>query len=676
MLIGKIRVNTELNTTKFDNKMDKLENDLDIAKQKADQAEQKFVDLSNTLDNFPKWKVDTDEYRKLAENVDKANIAWQQATNRVDEYSNKIKEVKLEQEKAEFDKKGKSSLNATKLIKKLKRVGLALFSIRSIYSLVSKASSAYLSKDTELAEKLQSVWVGLGSFLAPLLEYLSNMLLKMVGYLNVFIKALTGIDFVARANAKALNKQANAQKALNKQTLAFDEVNKLEDETTSSSASAGSGLIEIPELDERLVKKLQDLAYWLRENWDLIKAVGIALGVTFGAIKIAGLIKNISNLIGGSGGGSGAGKGIKGLTQALNKVPTLIKIGIIVGGIAYTVNTIKKIKQEGDELEEELEELRKNINETYTEKWKKEENVNETLSEQNRLRNVGNDSMEKANTWYNKILGVSDSYLNNAKLTVQQSDAHLTALKNQYATQKLTEEEQNKMLNSMIEQYNYNNAIIKQLKQQGEDTSELEEINKGYLGQIEKVGNGLGIADDKLIDMIYSSSKNKDLTKDIYDNLSEVNAMKLDDKLVYVNVKADTKDFKTEFEKVAKSIKSWASGIGGGFSALWNKITGGGNGGGRGFATGGIGTGIGLGSIVNNPGKGVSIGGGNVAGERGREGIIPLTDPRAMSQLGQEIGRWVSVNLDITNQIDGRVLNRRLEKIKNESDFTTNGGVL
>ena len=127
---------------------------------------------------------------------------------------------------------------------------------------------------------------------------------------------------------------------------------------------------------------------------------------------------------------------------------------------------------------------------------------------------------------------------------------------------------------------------------------------------------------------------------------------------------------------MAKSIKSWANGIGGGFSVLWKKLTGGGGGGGRGFATGGIGTGIGLGAIVNNPGKGVSIGGGNIAGERGREGIIPLTDPRAMAELGQQIGRWVSVNLDITNQIDGRVLNRRLEAIKNESNFTTNGGVL
>lgn len=671
MNIGKIRVNTELNTTKFDNKMDKLENDLDIAKQKADQAEQKFVDLSNTLENFPKWKVDTDEYRKLADNVDKANVAWQQATNKVDEYSNKIKEVSLQQEKAVFDSKGKSSVNATKLVKKLKRVGLALFSIRSAYTLVSRASSAYLSKDTELAEKLQSVWVGLGSFLAPLLEYLSNMLLKMVGYLNVFIKALTGIDFVARANAKALNKQASAQKNLNKQMLSFDEINKLEDTSTSSdTSSSGSGLIELPELDEKIVKKLQDLAYWLRENWDLIKAVGIALGVTFGAAKIAQLIGNISTLIGGGS------KGIKGLTKSLNKIPTLIKIGIIVGGISYTINTVKKIKEDTKNLNKQTESLREQMKDIYYMKWSKETDTNKTLEEQNRLRQVGLVSLGEAYKWYNEITGASESYLGDAKQTVYHSKGNLEALKQQYQAQSNNKEKQKEILTGLIDQYNYNLAMIVALKRQGVETGELETINNGYKETIKQTSKELGISNQELQKMLDSSAETNKETQAIAWNIKDINDVNLESKELVVDVKANTSSFKLSMKQIADSINSWASGIGGGFSVLWNKLTGGGGGGGRGFATGGIGTGIGLGAIVNNPGKGVSIGGGNIAGERGKEGIIPLTDPRAMAELGQQIGRWVSVNLDITNQIDGRVLNRRLEAIKNESNFTTNGGVL
>lgn len=671
MNIGKIRVNTELNTTKFDNKMDKLENDLDIAKQKADQAEQKFVDLSNALENFPKWKVDTDEYRKLADNVDKANVAWQQATNKVDEYSNKIKEVSLQQEKAVFDSKGKSSVNATKLVKKLKRVGLALFSIRSAYTLVSRASSAYLSKDTELAEKLQSVWVGLGSFLAPLLEYLSNMLLKMVGYLNVFVKALTGIDFVARANAKALNKQAKAQKNLNNQMLSFDEINKLEDtKSESGGASASDGLIELPELDDKMVKKLQDLAYWLKENLGLIKAVGIALGIAFGAAKIAQLVGNISTLIGGGG------KGIKGLTKSLNEIPTMIKIGIIVGGVSYTINTIKKIKQDTKNLNKQTESLREKLREVYYSKWSKETDTNKTLEEQNRLRQVGLESLGKAYKWYNKISGASESYLGDAKLTVEHSKGNLEALKQQYQVQSNNKEKQKEILKGLIDQYNYNLAMIVALKRQGVETGELETINNGYKETIKQTSKELGIGNEKLGKMLDDSAATNKETQAIAANIKDINDVNLEKKELIVDVKANTSSFKISMKQMADSIKSWANGIGGGFSALWDKLTGGGGGGGRGFATGGIGTGIGLGAIVNSPGKGVSIGGGNIAGERGREGIIPLTDPRAMAELGQQIGRWVSVNLDITNQIDGRVLNRRLEAIKNESNFTTNGGVL
>jgi len=45
-----------------------------------------------------------------------------------------------------------------KMTTKIKRFGLSLFSIRSIWALVSKASSAYLSQDTKLANRLQSIW--------------------------------------------------------------------------------------------------------------------------------------------------------------------------------------------------------------------------------------------------------------------------------------------------------------------------------------------------------------------------------------------------------------------------------------------------------------------------------------------------------------------------------------
>lgn len=247
-------------------------------------------------------------------------------------------------------------------ISQLKKFGLHLLSLGSIYATVSKASSAYLSQDTELAQKLQSVWVGLGSFLAPAIEYISDVLLKGLGYLNEFVKALTGIDFIAGANAKALDKQAKAQKNLNNQTYAFDEMNIQQSQSTSSiSGSSSSGLIEIPELNQDLVKKLQDLAHWLQENWDWISKVGIALGVTFGAVKIAGLLGNIGKLIGVSG---AAGTGLSALAWLLGIIAAVWLGYVAIKGIDEAIKQAKNLNEEIEKNYEMHKEQRKSVTDT------------------------------------------------------------------------------------------------------------------------------------------------------------------------------------------------------------------------------------------------------------------------------------------------------------------------
>ena len=77
------------------------------------------------------------------------------------------------------------------------------------------------------------------------------------------------------------------------------------------------------------------------------------------------------------------------------------------------------------------------------------------------------------------------------------------------------------------------------------------------------------------------------------------------------------------------------------------------------------------GGIVNMPGRGVPVGGA-IAGESGREGVIPLTDSQAMETLGQAIGRYITINANITNTMNGRVISRELQKINNNSDFAKN----
>ena len=78
-----------------------------------------------------------------------------------------------------------------------------------------------------------------------------------------------------------------------------------------------------------------------------------------------------------------------------------------------------------------------------------------------------------------------------------------------------------------------------------------------------------------------------------------------------------------------------------------------------------------VGGIVNMPSRGVPIGGA-IAGEAGAEGVIPLTDSQAMETLGQAIGKYITINANITNTMNGRVISRELQKVNSSSDFAFN----
>ena len=73
------------------------------------------------------------------------------------------------------------------------------------------------------------------------------------------------------------------------------------------------------------------------------------------------------------------------------------------------------------------------------------------------------------------------------------------------------------------------------------------------------------------------------------------------------------------------------------------------------------------GGIINMPGRGVAIG-----GEKAQEGVIPLTDSQQMALLGEAIGKYITINANITNTMNGRVISRELQKINGESDFAFN----
>lgn len=150
-------------------------------------------------------------------------------------------------------------------IKSIKKFALALLSVRTAFSVISRAMQSYLSYDTQLANSVQNCWNVLGSLLAPILEYLVGLFTKLVSYVNAFVKALTGVDLVARANTKAINSQTKATKKLNEAQSSLDEFHTINKD--DGSGGDDKKPITVGEVD---LGKLDALFKWIDKVKDLL----------------------------------------------------------------------------------------------------------------------------------------------------------------------------------------------------------------------------------------------------------------------------------------------------------------------------------------------------------------------------------------------------------------------
>lgn len=237
-------------------------------------------------------------------------------------------------------------------LKSAKRFTLSLFGIQSVYRMLSRASSAYLAQDTETSSKIQSAWIGLGSIFAPLLQTIANFAIKAVSYINVFIKALTGSDFLANAMAKSMDKAGKSAGKLSKTLAGFDELTNLDDSTDGASVDTSwIDAFKNVELDPNITAFFQNLGEAMKPVYDNVmgivdwfKQLDTTTQILITTLGIGGLI----GLLTGKGGlvlGFGAvGLGVLGLTKIFDKdLTTSLEglfallgaaglVGILVGG--------------------------------------------------------------------------------------------------------------------------------------------------------------------------------------------------------------------------------------------------------------------------------------------------------------------------------------------------------
>lgn len=612
---GKLIIETELGTKSFEVQYKELETKL-----KADQKR---------LNELMKIKASGGDL-----NYGTLNSEIAQLQSNVERTSNKMLDLRLKVKEAGDESKdtaNKFDVNFKKMGNTVKRYALSLIGLRTTYALVSRASSAYLSQDTELAEKLRSVWVGLGSFLAPVLEFISNALLKALGYLNVFIKALTGIDFLARANAKALKAQASAQKELNNQTYDFDVIRKQQDNSSSGGGGIGGGdLFQIPELDEKVVKKLQDLAKWLKENEKLVKALGTALLIAFGASVIGKIIKNLGGLNGALG--------------------TLASIGIIAIGVSllYTAMTGRDLIEDLKNIKIGIQELKKET-EKNTETEKKHMNSLEELN--NKM--IENIETGKATT---EQIDITKKHLEGQTTAIENQIKNLEVQQSKTKEMQLQEKELRKELESNIEVYD---SLYKQNLLNDEETDKYLNTILDLIVVKQRLGENTDDLKKKYDELRIQTGKDKDENYRLKDSAQAVEDkyQELTGKAWRVKLNSDTSGVEYAINNIKYKLsdlvnRTYTLNI----RAVEDFMR---NTGYTGYATGGI---------VTQPTRAL-------IGEAGYpEAVVPMT-PDYLSTLAGEIARYGNNgggNQPINIYFDGRLIQRQTASRTNQRNFITN----
>lgn len=575
----------------------------------------------------------------------------------------------LTQKKKDFNKTDISSASKElenigtgieSVTKKVGRWVLAVFSVRSAYMAVRQAMDTLAEYNKDLAKQLDAIKLVFATALEPIVNIIVDIVSTGIAYLNVFIKALTGIDIIANANAKAIKKQADAQKESNKQMAKFDEFNAVQKNSNTTSNTAST--FTTPKLDDSIVKKLQDLAYWIKENKTLLEDLGIAFIAVFGAVAIGKLLANISGLLGA--------KGLGGLSGAIEGI-----IGF--GAIAITFYIASKIFDDIAQLNKDIDGVNQHAVDGQKQWLQNETDINTIIETQNVNRTAGYGVLKDSESIWVSIFGLTQGELDTLKNTVINAQQQLEKEQEIYHNKQLTNDEQQKYYKSLIDGYLYNIKICERLEQAGQDTTDLRITTNNYRDAIGEVGDKLGYSDDQINNMITDTNNSKDSIDRVAESLDGVNSTPLEDKdaTYTVTAQADTtkasKDYSSFFSKLGQSASSvFDPGAWSGDGGLWGSIK-------RiwGFSSGGIVNPVKLatGAVISQPGRGVPVSSA-VAGENGAEGIVPLTNAQMMEQLGQSIAKYVNIQNVINNYMDSQKINRILAQSNNRSNMANNGG--
>ena len=274
--------------------------------------------------------------------------------------------------------------------KSIKRFAFSLLSLRGIYGLVRKASSAYMAQDKGLAEQMQRTWASLGSLVAPVIKGLVNGIRTIAAYINYFVSKLTGKNLIGEAidkiNAynKSLANTSKTAKKTSKDLTSLDEVTNLsfDDDATDGIEDAVQAFDDFGDikLNENITRVLDNVAEKLKIVKKFLQPIiDWAVEHPEAIIKILGgaaLVTLLGKLTGNGG-----------LGTLASLLTPLVKIGIVAVGVDLIYNAVtgKHLIDDLKLIISEYKELQKDIDKNK----ESSETKAETLKNDNELLKQG-----------------------------------------------------------------------------------------------------------------------------------------------------------------------------------------------------------------------------------------------------------------------------------------------
>lgn len=161
------------------------------------------------------------------------------------------------------------------------KYAMTLFSLRSVYSVLSSCAQSWLSSQNAGAKQLSSnieyMKNSLGSALAPAITYITNLVYNMMKAIQSVIYALFRVNIFAKASASSYASMAGSAKKAKEESKQLagvhDEINNVQSNDSSDSGSGGSSspsfdLSGIENQMSPLAQKLYDFFKPLVDSWN------------------------------------------------------------------------------------------------------------------------------------------------------------------------------------------------------------------------------------------------------------------------------------------------------------------------------------------------------------------------------------------------------------------------